>query len=140
MLHKTIFSFLFILALLPIQNAYAQNNKDTLQAVNFFGTIYAVKNSYALELRELKPLVRNNPQAFKEFKKARRIKFISQSLYVLSAIPTAIALYTEKESEFWIGISAAGLINGIATYMMLDPYNKHITFCIKEYNKSKSIQ
>jgi hypothetical protein len=118
----------------------AQSGKDSLQAVNFFGTIYAVKNSYALELRELKPLIRNNPQSFKAFKKAKRLKVLSQSLNILSIVPTAAALYTEKESEFWIGISVAGLINGVAAYLMIDPYNKHITNCIKEYNKGNSFR
>ena len=138
MLQKISIPFLFILALFTFKSSNAQNSKDSLQAVNFFGTIYAVKSSNALQLNELKPLIINNPNAYKSFKKARRLKVLSQSLYILSIVPTAAALYTEIEYEFWIGISVAGLINGVATYIMLDPYNKHITNCIKEYNKGNS--
>ncbi len=140
MSHKNSVSLFFIVFIFSFQFAKAQNTKDSLHAVNFFGTIYPVKNSVALQLYELKPMVRNNEVAFKSFKKAKQIKVISTSLQILSIIPAAYAIVAEKESDFWIGIGLSGMINGIGTYLMLDPYNKHITNCIKAYNKSKSVQ
>ena len=138
MSQKISIPILFILALFTFQSSNAQNSKDSLQAVNFFGTIYAVKSSTALQLSELKPLVKNNQNAFKSFKKARRIKTISIGLEIISIIPLAFAIATENETEFWIGIGVSGILNGVGTYLMLDPYNKHITNCIKEYNKGNS--
>ena len=99
MSQKISIPFLFILALFTFQSSKAQNSKDSLQAVNFFGTIYAVKSSTALQLSELKPLVKNNQNAFKSFKKARRIKTISIGLEIISIIPLAFAIATENETE-----------------------------------------
>ena len=138
MLQKSTLTLFLFLTLFSFQFAKAQNSKDSLQAVNFFGTIYAVKNSTALQLSELKPLVKNNQNAFKSFKKARRIKAIYVGLEILSIIPAAYAIATENETEFWIGLGVSGLLSGVGAYLMLDPYNKHITNCIKEYNKANS--
>lgn len=138
MLQKISIPFLFILALFTFQSTNAQNSKDSLQAVNFFGTIYAVKSSTALQLSELKPLVKNNPNAFKSFKKARRIKALSIGLEIISIVPATLAIISENDTEFWIGIGVSGILNGVGTYLMLDPYNKHLTNCIKEYNKGNS--
>ena len=98
MLQKISIPFLFILALFTFQSSKAQNRTDSLQAVNFFGTIYAVKSSTALQLSELKPLVKNNPNAFKSFKKARRIKALSIGLEIISIVPATLAIISENDT------------------------------------------
>ncbi len=118
------------------QKSQAQTNNDTLDYVFHSGVILPVLNRTTLGLSEIKFMVRKNPEAFKYFKKARRLRNLSIGLEVLSGVSLVVALISENESHFWIGLGVSSVITGLNIGLITDPYNEAVLDCVKTYNKS----
>ncbi len=123
-----------------LSSATAQRNTDSLSAVNFFGTVYPVKNGNALSLTELKRIVRDNPAAFKEFKRARRLKALSVSLDIVAVVPFVAAVLATNEAGFWLGTASAGLLIGSTIVIEHGPYSRSIINTVKLYNESLRVK
>lgn len=135
-------NFLLVVGTLIIgfNTATAQRNSDSLSAVNFFGTVYAVKSGNALTLGELKDVVKSDPVAFKEFKRARRLKALSVTLDIISVVPFVAALVSDNETVFWLGTGTCGALIGSTILIDQGPYSRSIINTVKLYNESLRIK
>jgi len=133
---KLIILFILFSCVGIIQKSHAQTQKDSFDYVFHSGVAYPVFNKTTLSLYEIKSIVRDNPEAFKHFKKARRLRNLSIGLEVLSGVSLVVALISENESHFWIGLGVSSVITGLNISLITDPYNEAVLDCVKTYNKS----
>lgn len=129
---------IFIALLCGVFQLKAQNQQqlDSLTIVNFFGTNFAVKNGMALTLTDLKPLVKDNPEIFKEFKRARNFKRVIFLAEVTGAVAVTLGVFSQNNQAFWAGlIGGAGII---ATGVIIadGPYSRSISKMVYMYNQS----
>lgn len=110
---------------------------DTLDYVNHFGTVFPVKSNASLSNPELKQLVKEYPEAYKEFKKMRTLKHVEVALFFVSLVPLTYAIVAENSQQFWIGVGVSGLISGLSYTLLTDPYNRRMKKTIDTYNKLK---
>ncbi|TAE86246.1 MAG: hypothetical protein EAY81_05855 [Bacteroidetes bacterium] len=140
-MNKSIGFFLLIGAFIfNLNSVTAQRNTDSLSVVNFFGTVYAVKSGSALTLGELKNVVKSNPSAFKEFKRARRFRTLSIALDVVSVVPFVAAIISDNSTVFWVGTGSAGLLVGSSILIDQGPYSRSIINTVKLYNESLRVR
>ena len=140
-MNKSIHFLLVVGALIiGFNTAKAQRNSDSLSSVNFFGTVYAVKNGNALTLRELKNVVKSNPEAFKEFKRARRLRALSVTLDIVSIVPFVAAVISDNSMIFWIGTGSSGALIGAGIVIDQGPYSRSIINTVKLYNESLRVK
>lgn len=110
---------------------------DTLDYIDHYGTIFPVLNKNTLSNVELKILVRDYPEALKDFRKARLIRHTEVAVSILSLVPLVYAIESTTPLQFWIGIGLSGLISGASHVLLKDPYNRRMRRAIKTYNRLK---
>jgi hypothetical protein len=131
---KKLILFYFFAAIAFLGNS---QSLDTLDYVNHFGTVFPVKSNESLSNPELKQLVKEYPEAYKEFKKMRTLKHIEVTLFFVSLVPLTYAIVAENSQQFWIGVGVSGLISGLSYTLLTDPYNRRMKKTIDTYNKLK---
>lgn len=117
--------------------AKAQNTlKDTLDYVEHSGTIFIVKDKKTLSFPEIKRIIKNNPAAFEQFKKARRIRNLAFVLETVSTASLLVGLISENDQVFLIGAGGSVIITSLQFALLPEPYNNALLECIEEYNST----
>ena len=125
---------LFFLGLIVGINPIKAMPPDTLTVVNFFGKSYAVKDGTALTQRQLKLIIRANPEAFNEFKKARQYNNLSITFSVLGGATFFLTLISETPEQFWAGILGTATFMSCSIILQDEPRSKHIRETVRLYN------
>ncbi len=108
--------------------------KDSLDYIEHNGTIFIVKDKKTLSFPEIKRIVKNNPAAFTQFKKARRIRNIAFILETVSTASLVVGLVAENDNVFLIGAGGSILITSLQLALLPDPYNNALLNCLEEFN------
>lgn len=110
---------------------------DSLSAVRFFGTIYAVKQGEALTLHELKQIVRSDPEAFAAFKKARSLQWTNIGVTTLGFVSLIIGFSADNtnSAQYWGGIVGGGLLFGTSYLIQEGPYSRYVYQTITLHNR-----
>lgn len=129
-------SLLFLCCLLFAGQTMAQQ-PDSLTAVSFFGTMYAVKQGEALRLGELKRIVKSNPEAFAAFKKARRWQWVAIGTSTLGLVSFFVGIGADGNNpgQYWAGIVGAGALTGTSIAIQQGVYSRYVLETINIHNR-----
>jgi hypothetical protein len=127
---------LICFVLFSVNTTWAQQ-ADSLSAVSFFGTIYAVKQGEAITLHQLKNIVKSDPEAFAAFKKARRIQWTYIGLTTLGVVSLVVGISATYENPtlYWGGIIGAGALFGTSFVIQEGPYSRYVLQTINLHNR-----
>lgn len=128
-----------IILFLLSQSLFAQTN-DSLGYVYHEGVLHAVKNKTTLTLFELKSMVKNNPAAFANFKKTRRLRNLGTAINVVSCAALFYGLVTNNDTEFFISLGFSSVLTSLNIALLPGPYNEALLACINEHNKKYRVE
>lgn len=122
-----------LLSLLWAMVTYAQQ-KDTIQLINYGGTLLPVINNEVLTMRDMKPLFKTHPETYAAWKKARNSARLTATFLALNVIGTFGILLSETDRELliFLGISVTSIAG---VYLNEPAKNKRLKHAVTLYNE-----